>query len=126
MKVTLPITSPYTAKDQAKSDQATCFIGQGSPRSSTATYARAWGERANKGAYSPDDIVFVSAEGNRSGRMDPPFDELLLAMEAGATLITDPPHHRARTYNIGERLVAAYLRQYGYVETSPGRWSFTA
>ena len=47
------------SKDQAKSDKATKFIGQGSPRSSTAAYAKAWGERANSGTYSASDTVFA-------------------------------------------------------------------
>lgn len=122
MNPKLPNTSPYTAKDQTKSDVATCFIGRGSPRSSTAAYAKVWGDRANKGAYTPDDIVFVSAEGNRIGRLDPDYDELLLAIRAGATILTDPPYHRDRPYNVGEREVAEYLDLYEYTETGPGYW----
>lgn len=122
--VQLPKTSPWTAKDQAKSDQATCFIGRGSPGSSTAAYAKAWGDLANKGVYSRYDVVFVSVEGNRVGRLDPDYDELLKALEARATILTDTLYHRSRPYNTGERLVAAYLRNYGYHETRPGRWEF--
>ena len=121
--VQLPKTSPYTAKDQAKSDKATCFIGRGSPRSSTTAYAKAWGDKANKGAYTSDDVVFVSAEGNRGGRMQPDLVELGKAMDAGATLIADTSYHRARPYNVGEREVAHFLEAHGYQETTPGIWS---
>jgi hypothetical protein len=122
MNVILPKTSPWTAKDQAKSDKATCFIGRGSPRSSTAAYAKAWGAKANKGAYSQDDVVFVSAEGNRGGRVRPDLVEISKAMLAGATILTDTPYHRARPYNVGEREVADFLEAHGYQETTPGVW----
>lgn len=121
--VQLPKTSPWTAKDQAKSDKATCFIGRGSPRSSTAAYAKAWGDKANKGSYTYEDVVFVSAEGARPGRLEPDYDELHKALSAGARIITDPPHHRARPYNVGEREVARYLLANGYKEKSPGFWA---
>ena len=41
-KVTLPKTSPYTAKDQAKSDKANKFIGRGSSGSAAADYDKEW------------------------------------------------------------------------------------
>lgn len=121
--VQLPRTSPWTSKDQAKSDQATCFIGRGSPRSSTNAYAKAWGTRANKGVYSPGDIVFISVEGNRAGRIKPDLVEIGKAMVAGATLVTDTPYHRNRPYNVGEREVAYFLEAHGYQEASPGVWT---
>lgn len=125
MRVILPITGPYTAKDQAKSDAATKFIGRGSPQSSTNVYAQAWGAKANSGAYSPADVVFVSAEGARNNRMPANTDELRKACEAGATIITDTAHHRSRAYNVGEREVAEFLRSHGYHETcGNGRWNF--
>jgi hypothetical protein len=119
----LPITGPYTAKDQLKSDRATCFIGRGSERSSTRQYALAWGERANKGLYSPEDVVFVSAEGARFGALQPDFKEIRAAMEVGASFITDDAPNRARAYNSGERMVATYLQHNGYTETKPGLWT---
>lgn len=121
--VQLPKTSPWTAKDQAKSDRAYCFIGRGSPRSSTNAYAKAWGERANKGAYTSGDIVFVSTEGMRNGRLPPDLEELRLAIDAGATFITDTPYHRNRHYNVGEREVAYFLEAHGYQEAQPGVWT---
>ena len=83
LKPNLGNTGFYGAKDQAKSDRATCFIGKGSARSSTHRYMVAWGVLANKGSYEGDEIVFVSAEGARGGRSEPPFDELLKACQAG-------------------------------------------
>ena len=113
----------YLAKDQAKSDQANKFIGRGSSRSSTHQYSLDWGARANCGNYISQDVVFVSAEGNRSGRVKPDLDELTKAVIAGVTFITDKVADRNRPYNVGERAVAGFLASQGYRETSPGRWT---
>jgi hypothetical protein len=120
--VVLTGKSSYLAKHQAKADKATKFIGQGSAQSSTAQYAKDFGESANTGTYTSDDVVFVSAESNREDRI--PFDkaELHKAIEAGAIIITDDAHNRKRTDNVGVREVAAELALKGYEEVSPGEW----
>ena len=123
MPITLPITGPYTAKDQRKANAANKFIGRGSPRSSTAKYAEAYGPMANCGEYSNTDVVFISAEGNRTGRFDPDFEEIRKACEANARFITDDEANRNRPYNIGERQVAEFLRSQGYRESRPCIWS---
>lgn len=122
-RVVLPNTSPYTAKDQAKSDRANKFIGRGSSVSSTNAYAKAWGDRANTGEYSAGDKVFVSAEGSRNSRKAPDLAELGKATAAGATIITDNPSNRNRSFNVGEREVAKFLAAQGYVEDGNGTWS---
>lgn len=121
-KVILPKTSPFTAKDQAKSDKATKFIGRGSAKSSTAAYAKAWGDRANSGKYTAEDVVFVSAEGDRAGRKGIDTAELQKAIDASATIITDDTANRNRNYNVGEREVADYLNAHGYIEEDYGVW----
>lgn len=118
----LPITGPYTAKDQIKSDLATKFIGRGSAKSSTAKYAQAWGKLANCGTYHALDTIFVSAEGNRIGRIPIDTAEIMLAIKADAFFATDKAHDRDRAYNIGEREVVALLTSQGYIEVSPGLW----
>ena len=123
MSVTLPVTGPYTAKDQRKADAANKFIGRGSARSSTHAYAAAYGNNANCGVYKSDDVVFISAEGNRRGRLDPDFDEIKRACDANARFITDSAANRARPYNIGERQVSEFLISQGYREHCPGKWS---
>jgi hypothetical protein len=115
-------TSPYLQKDQAKADVATKFIGVGQVQSSTANYAKAFGAKANSGQYTSADKVFVSAEGNRPGRLKPNFAEIERAIKAGATIITDIEADRARAYNIGEREVEAYLMSKELQEVAPGRW----
>ena len=121
--ITLPTTNPYTAKDQCKANAANKFIGRGSQRSSTNQYAKAYGDLANCGVYTSTDVVFISAEGNRSGRLDPDFEEIKKACDAGAGFITDDPYNRSRSYNVGERQVAHFLQSLGYQESSPGIWS---
>ena len=116
---------PFTLKDQLKASKATAFIGRGSASSSTNAYAQdaaRAGIPVNPGKYGADDVVFVSAEGARGGRIAPPTKELDAAMAAGATIVTDTPAHRAREYNVGEREVAAHLSKSGYVERKPGEW----
>jgi hypothetical protein len=123
MKVIFPVTGPYTAKDQAKSDLANKFIGRGSSRSSTNRYREAWGEKANCGHYVATDRVFVSAEGNRAGALQPDFVELGKAADAKVTFITDKPADRNRPYNSGERKVADFLKTKNYSESQPGIWT---
>lgn len=116
--ITLPVTGPYTAKDQRKANRATKFIGHGSPSSSTAVYARAFSAHGltNCGRYSASDVVFISAEGRRPGRIDPDAAELMLAAHASVTFITDTAADRARPYNLGERQVAYILARLHYIE----------
>jgi len=123
MRVTLPAISRFVSKDQRKSDLANKFIGRGSARSSTYAYARAWGDRANCGQYTAADVVFVSAEGARSGRVPADLEELGRAADAGATFITDDAANRNREYNCGEREVAAFLKSRGYSCDPSGRWT---
>lgn len=83
---------------------------------------KSWGDRANVGQYSPEDIVFISAEGNRGGRVAPDFDEILKAVQGRARIITDIKADRNRSYNLGEREVAQFLEKNGYVEIRDGQW----
>lgn len=122
MKPRLPVTGPYTAKDQRKWDAANKFIGRGSSFSSTNSYAKALGDAANCGWYVSTDVVFISAEGARKNRREPDFNEIKLACDAGCVFITDDIANRTRSYNVGERQVAKALTQHGYKEVQPGRW----
>ncbi|UNU73304.1 hypothetical protein LU293_09615 [Moraxella nasovis] len=124
VKPTLTGKSPYLAKDQAKSDIANKFIGFGAKGSSTDVYRQDWGNKANTGSYTSTDKVFVSINGKRPNRIgvEAYKAELDLAIQAGAVLITDKAYDRNRPFNVGEREVAEYLNQKGYVETSDGIW----
>jgi hypothetical protein len=107
-------------QDQRKSNQATLFIGRGSQESSTEAYRGAWDAigRANAGrqGYSMTDIVFVSAEGRRPGRVPLDTTELGYAVEARTVFVTDTETIRATHYNVGEREVANQLVAAGYTE----------
>lgn len=122
INVVLPVTGVHTAKDQRKADRCNKMIGRGSARSSTRLYALAYGAMANCGQYEPTDWVFVSAEGARSGRLNPDFDELQRAVDARVTFVTDDAANRQRTYNIGERQVTGFLSSRNYQEVEAGVW----
>lgn len=119
-------TNYYLGKDQEKASKANKMIGFGAVNSSTYAYAQFNPETANTGIYGPDDIVFVSVNGNRKGRIsafDEPFiTELKKAIEARVTFITDVKADRERSYNIGEREVADILTAAEYDELIPGIW----
>lgn len=112
----------YLEKDMQKSKLATKFIGRGCEGSSTEKYRIMWKDKANCGEYNFDDIVFISANGNRINRIKPDFDEIQLAINAGSIIIIASIFHRERSYNIGEREVAKYLGLKGYFEFSSGKW----
>ena len=113
----LTIRNAFGYKDQMKADISNKFIGRGSAASSTNQYAKDYGDKANTGDYVSSDVVFISAEGNRTGRLLPNANEIVKACEAGATLVTDSPYNRNRQYNVGERFVAELLIRQGCEET---------
>ena len=120
----LPKTSnPYWSKDQAKAAIANKFIGRGAAGSSTAVYAAGLPrEVVNCGEYVPTDVVFVSVNGARRNRVLFDRDEVMLAITAGAKIITDSARDRYRDYNIGERELAEFLEENDYEELG-GHWT---
>lgn len=134
--------SQYLAKDQAKSNLANKFIGIGEEGSSTANYAKSWGELANQESYSKDDVVFVSVNGNSKNRAPVVIGKgeqgsrllslLNSAFHAGSTIVADNEFNRKRDYNTGERDLAKLLLENGYVEgkmengEGSGIWSKTS
>ena len=123
----LTIRNSFGYKDQMKADISNKFIGRGSAASSTNQYAKDYGDKANTGDYLSSDVVFISAEGNRTGRLLPDVTEIVKACEAGATLVTDSPYHRNRQYNVGERFVADLLIKQGceeFIHTNYSTWKY--
>lgn len=116
-------SGPYLEKDLQKAVGATKFIGRGSALSSTNRYRLAAGDLANCGQYQQSDVVFISAEGARRGRIPIDRDELGRAVAAGATIVADTPYDRARPYNVGEREVVEFLSANGYADYNTGRWT---
>ena len=103
----------WIPKEQVKTKIATQFIGAGKKGSSTDRYRGMYQEEgvANTGEYSSDDIIYVSSNGKRAGRVNPVKDGVLQgvyknidkAIEAGATIVMDTRAHlrKTRGYNIG-------------------------
>lgn len=120
----LPKTNnPHWSKDQAKAAFANKFIGRGAAGSSTAVYAAGLPrEVVNCGEYVPTDVVFVSVNGARRNRVLFDRDEVMLAIAAGAKIITDSASDRYRDYNIGERELAEFLGENDYEEIV-GHWT---
>ena len=120
----LPKTNnPHWTKDQDKAAFANKFIGRGAAGSSTAIYAAGLPrEVVNCGEYVPTDVVFVSVNGARRNRVLFDRDEVMLAITAGAKIITDSASDRYRDYNIGERELAEFLGENDYEEIV-GHWT---
>jgi hypothetical protein len=120
-------------KDAKKAESATQFIGTGSPKSSTAIYAKLFDKFANTGNYKPEDKVFVSLNGgNSSDRVSikKPNGKAVLellkkAVAAGSTIIADNATNRSNGYNTGELELVEFLssKEVGYAETNgDGIW----
>lgn len=127
MKLAPKPNNPHGFKDSRKASVANKFIGRGSARSSTAYYAKQLtktGYPVNCSNYTSEDVVFISVEGDRNGRL--PFDdiEVGLALSAGATLVTDKLADRSRPHNVGERELTLFLLPFGYKEEAACHFSY--
>lgn len=114
MRVLLPNRySQWGAKDQIKATLASCFVGRGSGKSSTNKYRQICSGFLHS-EYLSDDLVFVSVEGARQGRI--PLDTLEVdkVIAPGASIICDNTVNRNRTYNVGERELFEYITQQNY------------
>ncbi len=121
-----PNAKKHVPKELVKTKIATQYIGDGSPNSSTDRYKKMYAEEgvANTGAYTSSDVIYVSSNGKRGGRVNPVKDGVLQgeyinvqkAMDAGATIVMDTAAHLKKTagYNIGELALAKYLKDNGY------------
>ena len=110
------------------------MIGDGAPGSSTHRYVAVAGDLANVDNISAADRVFVSANGQRSGRVPVVGEDgevigeycrLRRARNAGATIVADTLAYREDKYNVGEKELAGWLQRNGYGETIPGSGVWT-
>jgi len=135
----------WLPKEQVKTKIATQFIGEGSKGSSTDNYQKMYAEEgvANTGNYTSNDIIYVSSNGKRGGRVNPVKDGVLQgafknidkAIKAGASIVMDTAAHLKLTgvkddgtigYNIGEVALAKYLSENGYErQGNTGVWKPT-
>ena len=121
-----PSAKKHLKKEQVKTKIATQFIGKGAEGSSTYNYMRMYQKEgvANTTKYTKDDIIYVSSNGKRKGRVNPVKDGVLQgvyknidkAIEVGAKIVMDTAAHLEATsgYNIGEVALANYMRDNGY------------
>ena len=119
------MNSKYLNKDMNKWNKCNSFIGYGAVGSSTEHYrTKVWPSMGRvNGGFREGDVVGISVNGNRPNRVSAPWhliDEAIAAGDVG--FITDIKSDRDRSYNIGEREVAAYLQCRGFDEIEEGYW----
>ena len=120
-----PSAAKWVDKEGAKFDVATQAISDGTKDSTAGFVKDFYGDKANTGTYTKDDVVYLSTNGNRAGRVVPvkngelqgAYKNIDKAIEAGAKFVADTSKHLANTgkYNVGEVELAEYLRSKGYV-----------
>ncbi|RLC26921.1 MAG: hypothetical protein DRH37_11320, partial [Deltaproteobacteria bacterium] len=64
----------HVAKEAAKASIATQAIAEGKAGSTADNIGRIYGDKANTGSYTADDIIYISTNGNRGGRVKPVVD----------------------------------------------------
>lgn len=108
----------HRQKDAEKFKPCNKLIARGSAKSSSNLYAEIMPDVTNVGEYSRYDVVGISAEGNRTARVEPDYEEIDKAVAAGSTFITDNTFNRRRPFNVGEREVWVHLIAKGYTYES--------
>lgn len=123
------------AKDIQMASESTQFIGFQSGTaaiSSTNKYRQAWGNKANTGVYTSNDVVMVSGSGTFRGvtpdqirqTLSTKYKPLLdKAIEAKASFRVGNQYSKG---NLSDQLIAEYLQKKGYVEDRQdgfSRWS---
>jgi hypothetical protein len=113
------------AKDIQMAEESTQFIGfqSGSASvSSTNKYRLAWGDKANTGNYSANDVIMVSGSGTFRGVTEKQIREALsekykpllnAAIAAGASFRVGNQYAKG---NLSDQLIAEYLKAKGYIE----------
>lgn len=131
-----PSAAKWVDKEVAKFDVATQAISDGTNNSTAGFVKDFYGDKANTGTYTKDDVIYLSTNGNRTGRVIPVKNGVLQgayknidkAIEAGAKFVADTSKHIASTgkYNVGEVELAEYLQSKGYTREDKdgyGLWS---
>lgn len=131
-----PSAAKWADKEVSKFNVATQAISDGTNNSTAGFVKDFYGDKANTGTYTKDDVIYLSANGNRTGRVVPVKNGVLQgeyknidkAIEAGAKFVADTGKHIASTgkYNVGEVELAEYLQSKGYTREDKdgyGLWS---
>lgn len=115
-------------EDADRFKDITKFIAKG--QHYTSSYAAALAPITNTGEYVSSDIVGIAAapvQGGVSSHGRHVFDleEVMLAVRARATIITEDQRNRRKALNYGAREIAAFLKAMGYIERgTSGVWHF--
>jgi hypothetical protein len=118
----------HMKKDMAMAEVATQFIGKSAAPpetpSSTRNYEQAWGQQANTGNYSKDDIIMVSGSGPWRGVTS---EQILQTFENHYKPLLDKAIEAKSSFVAGnakgtDQLVQNYLQEKGYKleQTSKG------
>lgn len=135
-EITNKAAAKWIPKEQVKTKIATQFIGEGKEGSSTDNYRKMYEEEgvSNTGEYTKDDVIYVSSNGNRKGKIIPiiagklqgVYKNIDKAIKAGAIIVMDTKSHLVKTqkYNSGEIALAKYMKKKGYVrkDADSGVW----
>ncbi len=115
-----PAVAEHMKKDVAMAEVATQFIGKtaapSETPSSTRNYAEAWGERANTGTYTKEDIIMVSGSGPWRGVTE---SQIQQTFKQHYIPLLDKAIEAQSTFVVGgakgtDQLVQAYLKEKGY------------
>jgi hypothetical protein len=113
------------AKDIQMAAESTQFIGFQSGTatvSSTNKYKKAWGDKANTGTYSSNDVIMVSGSGLFRGVTEAQIRETLtnkykpLLEKAVAAEASFRVGNRYEKGNLSDQLISQYLKSKGYTE----------
>lgn len=131
-----PSAAKWADKEVSKFNVATQAISDGTNNSTAGFVKDFYGDKANTGTYTKDDVIYLSTNGNRADRVIPVKNGVLQgayknidkAIEAGAKFVADTGKHLASTgkYNVGEVELAEYLQSKGYTREDKdgyGLWS---
>lgn len=109
----------YRKKDQVKFQRCTGIITRGAIGSSSYEYMKDSSilgiTNINPTEFKDTDIIGVSVNGARRGRVT--FDRklVLAVLNAGAVIVKDNKAHTSRGYNIGEQELEKFLVENGAI-----------
>jgi hypothetical protein len=116
----LTIQQYYQQKDIDKFSVCDKLISRGVKDSSSRKYelegiGQITSDKVNCGRYETEDVVGISVNGARRGRVKFDKNEVIRAMQMNVVFVTDNTRARERKFNLGEREIAVFLRKHGYV-----------
>lgn len=117
----------FRIKDNKKFSCCNKLISRGIKGSSSFLYSingigKIKPTMVNCSEYIATDVVGVSVNGSRKGRISFDKDEVFNASLVGVTFVTDNIEDTEREYNVGERELQEYIALRGYNRVSEFEW----